>query len=117
MQVPSPKPTVEVGLFHQLDIRVGRITHAQPARGTRRPAYRLTIDFGPLGSRRSSAQLTDLYQPEELVGRWVVAVVNLPPKLVGGFSSEVLVLGAVDPEGKVVLLQPDRPVPPGLPVA
>ena len=117
MDSASPKAIVGVELFQQLDIRVGRVTHAEPARGTRRPAYRMTIDFGPLGVRRSSAQITDLYRPADLIGRLVVAVVNLPPKLVGGFRSEVLVLGAVDPDGRVVLLQPERPVDPGLPVA
>ncbi|MEW6045311.1 MAG: tRNA-binding protein [Bacillota bacterium] len=111
------KPTVGVELFQQLDIRVGRIVEARPARGARRPAYQLRIDFGPsLGTRTSSAQITDHYTPEDLAGRLVVAVVNFPPKIVAGFKSEVLVLGAMEPGGGVVLLQPERPCPPGLPI-
>lgn len=111
------KPPVEPELFQRLDLRIGQVVDAQVARGTRRPALWLTIDFGPLGVLRSSAQITDLYRPEELVGRQVVAVVNLPPKRIAGFVSDVLVLGAIRPDGAVVLLAPDRPVPPGLPVA
>ena len=108
---------MDVETFRRLDIRIGRIVEAYPARGTRHPAYRLVIDFGPLGRRRSSAQITHYYRPEELVGRLVAAVVNFPPKLVGGFTSEVLVLGAIEPGGQVILLTPDRPCEPGLPVA
>lgn len=114
--VPPAKPTVGVEIFQQLDIRVGRIVQARPAPRARRPAYQLVIDFGPLGQRTSSAQITDYYTPDELVGRLVVAVVNFPPKLVAGFKSEVLVLGAMEPDGKVVLLQPERPCAPGLPI-
>lgn len=114
--VPPVKPTVGVEVFQQLDIRIGRIVEARPAPRTRRPAYQLTIDFGPLGRRTSSAQVTDHYTPEELVGRLVVAVVNFPPKLIAGFRSEVLVLGAVEVGGQVVLLQPERSCSPGLPI-
>jgi tRNA-binding protein len=96
-----------------VDIRVGIVTDAQEFPEARRPAYRLWIDFGPLGVKRSSAQVTRHYQPRELVGRRVVAVVNFPPKQIGPFVSEVLVLGAYDEAGEVVLLQPDRPVAPG----
>lgn len=114
MMVPA-KPTTEVTHFEQLDIRVGRIVSASPLPGARKPAYRLQIDFGPLGVKTSSAQITDLYRPEELEGRLVVAVVNFPPKRIAGWVSEVLVLGALS-SGGVVLLQPDRPVAPGDPI-
>jgi tRNA-binding protein len=92
---------------------VGVVTEAREFPEARRPAYRLWIDFGPLGIKRSSAQITRHYQPQELVGRRVVAVVNFTPKQIGPFVSEVLVLGAYDGDGEVVLLQPDRPVAPG----
>jgi tRNA-binding protein len=99
--------------FEQIDIRVGRVLEAEPLPSARKPAYRLSIDFGPLGVKGSSAQLTALYAPEALVGRLVVAVVNFPPRRVAGFASEVLVLGAPDDNGVVVLLAPERPCPPG----
>jgi tRNA-binding protein len=99
--------------FEKVDIRVGVITQAREFPGARRPAYRLWIDFGPLGVRRSSAQVTARYRPEALIGRHVVAVVNFPPKQIGPFSSEVLVLGAYDEAGEVILLRPDTPVAPG----
>lgn len=92
---------------------MGVVTEAREFPEARRPAYRLWIDFGPLGIKRSSAQITRHYQPQELVGRRVVAVVNFTPKQIGPFVSEVLVLGAYDGDGEVVLLQPDRPVAPG----
>jgi tRNA-binding protein len=92
---------------------VGIVTEAREFPEARRPAYRLWIDFGPLGIKRSSAQITRHYQPRELVGRRVVAVVNFSPKQIGPFVSEVLVLGAYDDAGEVILLQPDRPVAPG----
>lgn len=97
-----------------LDIRVGTVADAQPAEGTRVPAIRLWVDFGPgIGVRQSSAQLTAHYTPDRLIGRQVLAVVNLPPRRVGGFVSEVLVLGLPDAGGDVVLLRPDFPVPNG----
>ena len=96
----------------RLDIRVGRVISAEPFPEARKPAYKLTIDFGPLGMKRSSAQITDLYKSEDLVGKLVVAVVNFPPKRIAGFSSEVLVLGAIF-DSKVSLLSPDHEVPPG----
>lgn len=99
--------------FAKLDIRVGRVVNAMEFPEARKPAYKLEIDFGPLGIKRSSAQITRLYRPEDLVGRLVVGVVNFPPKQVGPFLSEVLVLGVMLPEGAVVLLAPDRDVPPG----
>ena len=99
--------------FEALDLRVGRIVRAESNEKARQPAYRLWIDFGPLGVKTSSAQLTELYRPEELKGRLVVAAVNLGPRRVAGFTSEVLVLGVPDAEGQVVLLAVEREVPPG----
>ncbi|MBO8142434.1 MAG: tRNA-binding protein [Firmicutes bacterium] len=102
--------------FQKLDIRVGRVLEAQDFPEARKPAYRLVIDFGPLGVKKSSAQITDRYSKEDLVGRLVAAVVNFPPKQIGPFVSEVLVLGAMA-EGGVVLLAPDEAVEPGTPIA
>jgi tRNA-binding protein len=99
--------------FERVDMRVGRIVRAEPFPEARKPAYRLWIDFGPLGEKRSSAQITDHYRPEELLGRQVVCVVNFPPKRIGPFVSEVLVLGAYTNGGEVILLRPDREVEPG----
>jgi tRNA-binding protein len=100
--------------FLRVDVRVGRVVDVQPFPQARKPAYQLRIDFGPeLGERRSSAQLTELYQPEDLVGRHVLGVVNFPPRQIANFFSEVLVLGVPDAEGNVVLVQPDRDVPLG----
>jgi len=100
--------------FEQLDIRTGTIIACEPFPQARKPAYKLTIDFGPdLGVKHSSAQITALYATEQLVGRQVLGVVNFPSRLVAGFPSEVLVLGVYTPEG-VVLICADRPVPDGL---
>ena len=99
--------------FARLDLRVGRVVAAEHFPEARKPAYRMRLDFGPLGERWSSAQLTRRYQPEELVGRLVIAVVNLPPRQVATLRSEVLVLGAVPDKEDVILLQPDFPVEPG----
>jgi len=99
--------------FERVDMRVGVITDAQPFPEARRPAFKLWIDFGALGMKRSSAQITDHYTPAELVGRRVIAVVNFPPKQIGPFVSEVLVLGAYGERGDVILLRPDLAVPAG----
>jgi len=99
--------------FQKLDIRVGRITRAEPFPEARKPAIKLWVDFGALGERKSSAQLTRHYTPEGLVGRQVMAVVNFPPRQIGPVMSEILVLGVPDKDGEVVLLVPDRDVPLG----
>ena len=99
--------------FEKVDMRVGVVVDVKEFPEARRPAYRLWIDFGPLGVKRSSAQITTYYGAEALVGRSVIAVVNFPPKRIGPFVSEVLVLGAYDDAGQVILLQPDRSVTPG----
>jgi len=95
--------------FEKLDIRAGKVIKAQPFPAARKPAYQLWIDFGTdLGVKQSSAQLTGLYAPEELIDRQVLAVVNFPPRSIAGFQSEVLVLGLPDGQGNVVLLSPER---------
>lgn len=100
--------------FLRPEIRVGEIISAQPNPAARKPAYHLLIDFGAeIGRKESSAQLTAHYQPEQLVGRQVLAVINFPPKRIAGVRSEVLVLGVPDCHGEVILITPDRPVPAG----
>jgi tRNA-binding protein len=100
--------------FEAVDIRVGRITRAEPYPEARKPAIKLWVDFGPdLGEKRSSAQITKHYTPEGLVGRQVLAVVNFPPRQIGKVMSEVLVLGLPDAEGEVVLIGPGHDVPLG----
>jgi tRNA-binding protein len=99
--------------FERVDMRVGVVVDAQTFPEARKPAFRLWIDFGELGVKRSSAQITERYTPEELVGRRVIAVVNFPPKQIGTFVSEVLVLGAYGERGEVILLRPDFDVSPG----
>ncbi len=103
--------------FLKLDIRVGIVVSAKVHPTAKKPAYQLEIDFGPLGIKKSSAQITKLYQPDELLQKQVVAVVNFPPRKIGGFVSEVLVLGAVRDDGEVILLTPERSATPGDPIA
>ncbi len=110
MEADEPAATIGIEDFLRVDVRVGRVVEALPFPRARKPAYRLRIDFGPLGEKRSSAQLTENYSPEELEGRLVLAVVNFPPRRIAGFESEVLVLGALDQEKGVVLLRPDEDV-------
>lgn len=100
--------------FLRVDIRVGLVLRAETFPAARKPAYRLWIDFGPeLGVKKSSAQITALYRPEDLTGKLVLAVVNFPPRQVADFMSEVLVLGVDDAEGRVVLVEPERDAPLG----
>ena len=107
-------PQITVDDFLKVDIRVGRITAAEPFPEARKPAYRLTIDFGPeIGVRRSSVQITRNYALDELPGRLVLAVVNFPPRQIGPFISEVLTLGMPDGDDAVVLIKPDFKVPNG----
>ncbi|HXG39853.1 MAG TPA: tRNA-binding protein [Candidatus Limnocylindrales bacterium] len=106
--------TIEWADFTRVELRVGRIVAARRFPEARKPAYVLDVDFGPqLGVKRSSAQITRLYEPEELVGRLVVGVVNLPPKRIGPVVSECLVTGFHTETGDVALCVPDRPVPLG----
>lgn len=100
--------------FQKVDIRVGRITRAEPFPEARKPAIKLWVEFGDdIGERKSSAQITKHYEPDGLVGKQVLAVVNFPPRQIGPFMSEILVLGIPDAEGEVVLLAPDKDVPVG----
>ena len=106
--------TIEWADFERVEIRVGTVVAAEPFPEARKPAYRLRVDFGPeIGERKSSAQITDLYQAAELPGRQVLAVVNFPPKQIGPMRSECLVLGFPQGDGAVVLAQPERPVSDG----
>lgn len=108
------KPDIQYNDFSAVDIRVGTIQRAEVFPEARVPAYKLYIDFGSeIGEKCSSAQITDNYTLEELVGRQVLAVVNFPPKQVGPFMSEVLTLGHTNKDGTIILVRPDRPVPNG----
>ncbi len=106
--------TIAYADFDKVEMRVGRIARVEVLPKARKPAYRLWIDFGELGIKQSSAQLTALYQPEALIGKQVIAVTNFPPKQIADFNSEVLVLGVPDQEGRVTLLSPDHEVPLGV---
>ncbi|MFV0303448.1 MAG: tRNA-binding protein [Paracoccus sp. (in: a-proteobacteria)] len=106
--------TITYDDFQAVDIRTGRITRAEPYPEARKPAIKLWVDFGDeVGEKRSSAQITAHYSPEDLVGKQVLAVVNFPPRQIGKFMSEVLVLGLPDAQGEVVLIGPDHQVPIG----
>lgn len=111
--IPDALPETTIDTFFAVDVRVGRIVSAALSPKARKPAYRLELDFGPLGVRTSSAQLTDLYTPETLIGRQVLAVINFPPRRVAGVNSEVLVLGVSDADGAIVLLSVERDAPLG----
>src|SRR5689334_13889025 len=114
-QTGTAKVTIDD--FEKLDIRVGTVLECVLFPEARKPSYKLTIDFGPLGKKQSSAQLTAHYGADQLVGRQVLAVVNFPPRRIAGFASEVLVLGVpasgTEREGTVILIQPEREVEPG----
>ena len=100
--------------FLKVRLVVGTVVSAEVFAGARKPAFILHVDFGPaIGTLKSSAQITELYAPDALVGRQVMAVVNFPPRQIGPFMSEVLTLGFADPEGEIVLSGPDQPVPDG----
>ena len=107
-------PSASFDDFMKIDIRCGTIVEASPFPEARKPAFKLVIDFGAdVGTRKSSAQITELYSPEMLIGKKVMAVVNFPPRQIGKFMSEVLVLGASDAEGGIVLIAPDQEVSEG----
>ena len=104
---------INVKEFGKLDLRVGTILMAELLKDAKKPAYLLEIDFGKIGIKRSSAQIIDLYQPIDLVGKQIIAVVNFPPKRIAGIDSEVLVLGANNDNDAVVLLEPQNNIPNG----
>jgi tRNA-binding protein len=107
--------TISFDEFMKVDVRVGTVTRAEPFPEARKPAIKLWVDFGDaIGEKKTSAQITKYYEPELLIGRQVAAVVNFPPKQIGKFMSEILVLGFPDAEGEVVLLSVDHPVPNGV---
>jgi tRNA-binding protein len=106
--------TISFDDFLKVDIRAGTVIQAEPFPEARKPALKLRIDFGPeIGEKKSSAQIVAHYAPEVLIGRQVLAVVNFPPRQIGPFMSEVLVLGLSDDQGHIVLLSPERAVPDG----
>lgn len=110
----APEAETDFDTFRHIDIRIGTVLEAAPLEGARKPSIRLVIDFGPgVGVKKSSAQITEHYAPEQIVGRQVMAVVNFPPRQIGKFMSEVLTLGFPDDGGAIVLGGPDSPVPNG----
>ena len=107
-------PEISFDDFLAVDIRIGTVTEAAPLEGARKPSIKMVIDFGDvIGSKKSSAQITEHYAPDALIGRQVMGVVNFPPRQIGKFMSEVLVIGVPDADGEVVLLKPDMDVPVG----
>ena len=113
-ETTEPTPPITFDDFLRVDIRAGTIVEAEPYPEARKPAFKLWVDFGPdIGEKKSSAQITVHYDPSELPGRKVLAVVNFPPRQIGPVMSEVLVLGVPDADGEVVLLTPDKDVPIG----
>lgn len=115
-EAPPRKDAIDPAQFQELDLRVGRVVAVEPFPEARKPAHKLTVDFGSAGTLRTSAQVTN-YAPDELDGRLVVGAINLGTRRVAGFASEFLVLGAVDSAGAVRLLAPDDGAAPGDPVA
>lgn len=109
----SSSEKIQFSDFLKVDIRAGTIIKVEDYPEARKPAYKLEIDFGPLGKKRSSAQITQHYSKEELLGRQIIAVINFPPKQIGKFVSEVLTLGLPDENGMIVLTEPTRKVPNG----
>ncbi|NIJ46171.1 tRNA-binding protein [Wenyingzhuangia heitensis] len=105
------------GDFSKIDMRIGTIISAEVFKEARNPAYKLIVDFGVLGHRKTSAQITELYKAEELIGKQVVAVVNFPPKQIANIMSECLILGGIENPGEVVLLQPERAMENGTKIA
>lgn len=110
MDTQQSLPPISWEDFSKIDIRIGTIISAEKFEQVRNPAYKMQIDFGELGIKKTSAQITDLYQPQELIGRQVVAVVNFPPKQIANMMSECLVLGGIGDHKEVTLLQPERNV-------
>ncbi len=106
-------PEISWGDFEKIEMRVGTIIEAEVFREAKKPAYKIRIDFGPYGIKKSSAQVTRLYQPEELIGKQVIAVLNFPPKQIANLKSECLIMGVVD-EAEVTLIGPGKPVANGL---
>jgi len=114
MSQTAVAPEIDYADFERVDVRVGTVVEAQPFPEARKPAIKLVIDFGPeIGRRKSSAQIVANHNPDELIGRQVMAVVNFPPRQIGHFMSEVLTLGVPDADGQVMLIGPDRAVPAG----
>jgi len=107
--------TINWSDFEKIDIRTGTITHVEDFAGARKPAYKLTIDFGPeIGIKKSSAQITKMYKPEDLLGLQIIAIINFPPKQIANFYSECLVLGIYDENKDVILLKPERTMSNGM---
>lgn len=103
--------------FTKVDMRIGTILSAEHFLEAKKPAYKITVDFGSFGQRKTSAQITTLYQPDELIGRQIIAVVNFPPKQIANIMSECLILGAVGEQHTITLIQPERAIENGLRIA